>query len=478
MATNPAPKVFLSHSHHDKRVARRLVRRLNAHGIKVWIDERELRVGATLTSSIRAQIQDSDILLVVASQASANSKWVGLELDFARDHDKTIIPCFIESLAEHESFRDYVGIDATSLQAFAEVVHGLMRDIFRSFDLELPPADKGVLTAGLRELAREEPDLAPLILGCLDSEGLHRENSDTVSKVAFHALDDALNALFDLKPDVSIAYHAAYGFSSAGAGVRALSLWIDMTGDGQLPLVSAVGSRTLEPALIPTAINLMAACSPPNNHAVYMFIHHNSVHLDNTQRRSVIRLATWPLRADTDRLGDVLGWVAFKHFPEAVEIQQMWIRWIHTGAFDGKPSSPDQLARYLADAHKEGLSGWEPVSEALRSHVRGYLRSGDKNKVVLAIHHVKAAADAGAPALASLLRETEGVAGTYEWNRWKERQPDTAEWMKWYVVLFAQEAAGERNWGRAWNNVKHMVEFGEQRRRILEKGEQDVATDE
>jgi hypothetical protein len=104
-------------------------------------------------------------------------------------------------------------------------------------------------------------------------------------------------------------------------------------------------------------------------------------------------------------------------FPDAVEIQQMWTRWIHAGAFDGKPNSSMDLARYLTSAHKEGLSGWEPVNKALRNHVRGCLRPGDKGKVVVAMNHVRAAADAGAPVLGSLLREAEGVSGTAEWNR-------------------------------------------------------------
>ena len=319
-----ANPVFLSHSHQDKRVARRLVRRLTAHGIKVWLDERELRAGAALTSSIRGHIRSADTLLVIASRASADSKWVGMELEFARKHQKTIIPLFIEPLAAHQRFRDYLGADAMAPQAFADVVHGLMRDLFLSLDVELPPADPAVLTAGLRQLAGEEPDLAPLILGCLDSTGLHQENMDTVHGVAFHALDDALNALFDLRPNEFDGLHAAYGFCMAGAGVRALSSWIDATGDGELPLVTAVGSRALNPTLIPTAIKLLAACNPTNNHALYNFIHHNSAQLDEVQRRSVIRLATWPVRSDTSRLGDVLGWVAFKHFPDAMEIRQMW----------------------------------------------------------------------------------------------------------------------------------------------------------
>lgn len=478
MTVQSGPKVFLSHSHSDKRVARRLVRRLTAHGVKVWIDERELRVGAALTSSIRSQIEAATMLLVIASQASAGSKWVGLELDFAQEHGKAVIPFFIESLTEHERFRDYLGVDATSPQAFADVVHGLMRSLFLSFDLELPPADPALLTVGLRELAREEPDLAPLINGCLDSKGLHQENADMVFNAAFHPLDDALNSLFDLTPNNVIAYHVAHGFCMVGAGARALSLWIAATGDGELPLVSAVGSRSLEPALIPTAIKLLAVCNPPNNHALYMFIHHNAVQLPEAHRRSVIRLVTWPVRVDTDRMGDVLGWIASKHFPDAMEILQMWTRWVHAGAFDGSPSSPSDLAHYLINAHKENLPGWERVNEALRSHVRGYLRSGDENKVIVAMDHIQAAADAGAPVLALLLREAQGVSATWEWNEWKKRDPGTAEWMGWYVFEVAKEAVGDRDWLRAWNSAEQMVAFEERRRRILMKDKQESNGDE
>jgi hypothetical protein len=133
-------KVFLSHSHVDKRVARRLVRRLTAHGVKVWIDERKLRIGSVLTSSLRDQILAANVVLVIASQASAASEWVKSELEFALQHDKTIVPFFIEPVTEHERFHNHLGVDATSPQAFADAIHGLMRDLFLSIDLEVPPA--------------------------------------------------------------------------------------------------------------------------------------------------------------------------------------------------------------------------------------------------------------------------------------------------------------------------------------------------
>src|SRR5271155_2948456 len=128
-----APTVFISYSHLDKLVARRLLRELTAHGIKAWLDERELRVGAALTSSIRAQIEGADALLVIGSQASADSKWVRQEIEVAKDHGKRVIPFFIEPLAKHPRFRGYLGIDGVRLQDFADAVHALMRSLFKPF---------------------------------------------------------------------------------------------------------------------------------------------------------------------------------------------------------------------------------------------------------------------------------------------------------------------------------------------------------
>ena len=121
-----------------------------------------------------------------------------------------------------------------------------------------------------------------------------------------------------------MAQHAARGFARQGAGMRALSLWIAASGDGELPPVSAVGGERLRPELLPAAIALLAACDPPNNHALYNFIAQNADALDAARRRDVVRLVTWPTRTDTSRLGDVLGWVAIKAFPEVPEIQRLW----------------------------------------------------------------------------------------------------------------------------------------------------------
>jgi hypothetical protein len=439
-----APSAFISYSHHDLRIERRLT----AHGVKVWIDERELQAGAVLSKSIRSHIQQAHTVIVIASTAAAGSEWVGYELAFAQEKETPIIPLLVDDLSTHERFRDYLGLNIPSPQDFEQTLFSLMQHLFRSTGSEPPPASPAILTAGLRTLATEEPDLAPLILGYLDSRGLHQGNIATVDRAPFHSLDFAVNALLDVMPTQLVAYSAASRFCHAGAGAWALLRWIQTTGDGGLPLVNVV-NETLPAPLIDTAIKLLDACNPPNNHALFQFIDYNAAQATAEQRKTMVRLTTWPVRSDTAREGDTLGWVALRHFPDVLEIQQMWREWINGGSFDGRPSNPRDLAQYLARAHEENLSGWEPVEEALRSYVRRLLRSGDQSKVDTAIGHIQAAANKNAPVLAALLREADGITFTSEWKDWIERDPETAKWMGCWVDCTAEQAQGARDWLKA-----------------------------
>ena len=295
--------------------------------------------------------------------------------------------------------------------------------------------------------------------------GLHQESVDTAFRADVRLLDEALDSLFELLPTGMTASHIAAAFARTGAAARALSSWIKRTGDGGVPIATAVGTK-LPPPVLPSAIALLAQCEPPNDHALYGFIAANAPQLDGIQRDAVLRLATWPVRSPSG-LTDVLGWVAWKAFPEAVAIRQMWTRWIHHGCFDGKPRSPQELARFLVDAEREELAGRDAVEEALRSHVRGELQSGERDRVVGALDHVEAAADVGAAVLGTLLREADGVAGTAEWDRWRERDAETAEWTEWYAFHVVREARGGRDWLRALREAEQMVLFARERRRLL-----------
>ena len=76
--------IFLAHSSKDKMFARKLASRLTQAGVKVWIDEAQIRVGDSLLDKLEHGIKNSDYLGVILSPDSVNSKWVRKELQMAQ----------------------------------------------------------------------------------------------------------------------------------------------------------------------------------------------------------------------------------------------------------------------------------------------------------------------------------------------------------------------------------------------------------
>lgn len=77
------PSIFLSHNIKDKGFARRLARDLNCHGVNVWMDEAELKIGDSLIEKIREGIENVDYVAVILSPNSIQSTWVQKEIDVA-----------------------------------------------------------------------------------------------------------------------------------------------------------------------------------------------------------------------------------------------------------------------------------------------------------------------------------------------------------------------------------------------------------
>src|SRR3954451_14661755 len=77
------PKVFISHNHQDKNFVRRLGSDLAAFGVKVWIDEAEIKVGESLIMAISSAIDEMEYFAVVLSPRSVASAWVHQELEQA-----------------------------------------------------------------------------------------------------------------------------------------------------------------------------------------------------------------------------------------------------------------------------------------------------------------------------------------------------------------------------------------------------------
>ncbi len=79
--------IFLSHTHTDKPFVRKLASDLEAHGIKYWLDEAEIKVGDSLIEKIRKGLDTVDFVAAVLSPNSIASPLVQRELDVAMNQE-------------------------------------------------------------------------------------------------------------------------------------------------------------------------------------------------------------------------------------------------------------------------------------------------------------------------------------------------------------------------------------------------------
>lgn len=83
--------VFISYSRNDRQFVERLSTELQRQGITTWIDTENIQAGANWQEEIEKGLLQADILLYVASQQSAKSQWIELELQaFLRGKGRAI----------------------------------------------------------------------------------------------------------------------------------------------------------------------------------------------------------------------------------------------------------------------------------------------------------------------------------------------------------------------------------------------------
>lgn len=126
--------IFLSHSSKDKFFARELAERLEAYGVKVWLDEAELNIGDSLTEKIGAAIEEADFLGVVLSENSVNSEWVQRELQVAmqkelRERRVVVLPLLLEKVDIPPFLRDKKYADFTDPEEYEESLPLVLRNL-------------------------------------------------------------------------------------------------------------------------------------------------------------------------------------------------------------------------------------------------------------------------------------------------------------------------------------------------------------
>jgi hypothetical protein len=90
MASSP-PQVFISYQRTDAGFARLVREHLAAHGVKTWMDQFDIPVGAYWPDEIDNGLTGSDVVVGILSPDAVESRNVKNEWDWALQHDKRLV---------------------------------------------------------------------------------------------------------------------------------------------------------------------------------------------------------------------------------------------------------------------------------------------------------------------------------------------------------------------------------------------------
>ncbi len=120
---------FLSHNAKDKTRVQRLAERLKQAGLRVWLDEWNVRSGDIIALKVDEGLEQSRVLVLCISSNALASRWVDLERSTAIHRDpanggRRFIPLLLDDCDLPDSLRRYKYVDYRneSAAAFSELV--------------------------------------------------------------------------------------------------------------------------------------------------------------------------------------------------------------------------------------------------------------------------------------------------------------------------------------------------------------------
>jgi hypothetical protein len=119
--------VFLSHANSDKALARDIASRIE-RTMNVWIDEKAIVVGDSISEKIDDGLQSCDALILCLSRNSVNSPWVRREYAYALHNGIKVLPVRLDDCSPPPTLADTKYID------FFGNEEACIEEIFRSVE--------------------------------------------------------------------------------------------------------------------------------------------------------------------------------------------------------------------------------------------------------------------------------------------------------------------------------------------------------
>ncbi|MGH7599854.1 MAG: toll/interleukin-1 receptor domain-containing protein [bacterium] len=76
-------KVFISHSHNDEPLARKIAATLQQAGLEVWDDETEIFPGDNWAEKVAQGLREAEAMVVLLTPDALKSNWVQRDIDYA-----------------------------------------------------------------------------------------------------------------------------------------------------------------------------------------------------------------------------------------------------------------------------------------------------------------------------------------------------------------------------------------------------------
>jgi len=133
--------IFISHSSKDKPFVRKLDSALSSQGVKVFLDERDIKVGDSIPDSIYEALSVSTHILYVVSINSVSSAWVKEELSIAKMRQNEndglrILPILLDDMelptaVKHIKYASFINWQSSNIFISS------MNEIFKSLGVGL-----------------------------------------------------------------------------------------------------------------------------------------------------------------------------------------------------------------------------------------------------------------------------------------------------------------------------------------------------
>jgi hypothetical protein len=123
-------EVFLSHSHHDKRLTVRIASELRRHGIAVWYSEKHIAGAQRWVDEIGLALKRCDWFVVVLTPEAVASMWVKREVTAALmdgKYNDRIVPLFAKDCDYEQLGWPLTALQTISLRAFKPAIAELLR---------------------------------------------------------------------------------------------------------------------------------------------------------------------------------------------------------------------------------------------------------------------------------------------------------------------------------------------------------------